>query len=73
MVARSKALRKRPISETAHRCLDDLAHYKQLKIEAKPTVSVNNSEPSTSNHDFEDLEKEVPSFGKMAVILADSS
>lgn len=71
MVARSKALRKRPNSEPAHRCLDDLAHYKQAKTEAKPVVSSNCNEPSTSTHDFEDLEKEVPTFGKMLMIFAD--
>ena len=56
--------RKRPFADPVHKYLEDLGNYKQAKTEAKPepTPTIPASKPEGEN--FEDLEKEIPTFGK---------
>ena len=67
MLARQKALRKRPHADPVHRYLDDLAHFKQPKTDIKTENSSSNGtadNTSSSAGDFEDLEKDITPFRK---------
>ena len=71
MLARQKALRKRPHADPVHRYLDDLAHFKQPKTDIKTeTNSSNGTAENTSSSvgDYEDLEKDITPFRKYLLL-----
>ena len=72
MLARQKALRKRPHADPVHRYLDDLAHFKQPKTDIKTETNSSNGtaeNTSSSAGDYEDLEKDITPFRKYSLFL----
>ena len=73
MLEHHNRTRKRPFADPAHKYLEDLGNYKQAKTE--PKIDPNSATPASvptskpEGDSFEDLEKEIPTFGKFDLRL----